>query len=199
MRKDPSYDSPLGSVVLREGATNVKKALAVLAVLAGFGGPLYAQSELPVQVFCAKGAGIYKPICNQVKQAVKTSPLYKPAKNGSRYVVILWAETGDIANGDIAMSATFGAITGDTLSQIFPYHILTGPLVFPPSDSAAVAQAVVDGGLTIAVIAFEGVVGEINSYGASTRQLDEATVEDLQLKMRSEIERVMKEQTLDRQ
>jgi hypothetical protein len=177
----------------------MKKALTVLAVLAGFGGPLYAQSELPVQVFCAKGAGIYKPICNQVKQAVKRSPLYKPAKNGSRYVVLLWAETGNIANGDISMSATFGAVTSDTLSQTFPYHILSGPLVFPPSESAAVAQAVVDGGLTIAVIAFETVVGEVNSYGASVTQLDEDTVEELQLRMRSEIERVMKEQTFDRQ
>ena len=172
----------------------MKKTLAVLAVLAGFGGPLYAQ-ELPVQVFCAKGAGIYKPICNQVKQAVKRSPLYKPAKNGSRYVVILWAETGDIANGDIAMSATFGAVTSDTLSQTFPYHILSGPLVFPPSDSAAVAQAIVDGGLLVAVTVFEAVVGEINSYGASARQLDDATLEELQSKMKSEINRVWKEQT----
>ncbi|MGH9459837.1 MAG: hypothetical protein ACRD1X_01360 [Vicinamibacteria bacterium] len=172
----------------------MKKALAVLAVLAGFGGPLYAQ-ELPVEVFCAKGAGIYKPICNQVKQAVKRSPLYKPAKNGSRYVVILWAETGNIANGDIAMSATFGAVTSDTLSQTFPYHILSVPLVFPPSDSAAVAQSIVDGGLLVAVITFEAVVGEINSYGASTRQLDEATLEELQSKLKSEISRIWKEQT----
>jgi predicted aspartyl protease len=94
------------------------------------------------------------------------------------------------------MSVAYGAILSDPLSQLFPYNIVTIPLVFSPSESSAVATGIIDGGLVAAAIIFEAVVNEINSYGASTRQLDEATVEEIQTKVKSEIDRIVKDQTV---
>lgn len=173
----------------------MKKALLVLAVLVGFSVPLQAQTALPVEVICTKGAGTYKPICGHVKQAVKKSPLFKKAKRGNRYVVSLFAETGEIGGGDIDMSITYAAAISDPLSQVFPYHIASIPFVFSPSESRALGVGIVDGGLLIAVLIFSAVVDEINSYGILERQLSEATVDDIQKEMKLEMERILEEQT----
>ena len=181
----------------------MKKALAILAVLVGFSGPVYAQSKSPVEVVCVKGQGTYKALCGQVKKAVNQSAFFRKTKNGSRYVIALYAKTCQTANpfgeqgcnsGDAAVSVEFGAALNDPLSQVFPYGIATIPWVFSPADSSAFATAIVDGGLLAAALVFDAVVGEINSYGASARQLDEATLEELQRTMKLEIQRVMKEQ-----
>lgn len=182
----------------------MKKTLAILALLAGFSGPVYAQTKTPVQVVCVRGQGTYKALCGQVKKAVNQSTVFKKANKGNRYTISLYAKNCQNSNpsgeegcnpGDAVTSVEFGAALSDQLSQVFPYAIATIPWVFNPSQSQALAVGIVDGGLLAAAIIFEAVVGEINSYGASTRQLDEATVENLQRTMKLEIERVMKEQS----
>jgi len=173
----------------------MRQALGILAVLAGLSSPLHAQSATPVEVACAKGAGVYKSICGQVKKAVKKNPLFKPGKNGPRYAVIIAAETGQIAGGDVDMSVAYAAVTNDPLSQNFPYHILALPVVFSPSESSAVATAVIDGGLVAAAVIFESFADQINSYGAPAMLFDEANMQDLEKRVRSEIDRVIREET----
>jgi len=172
----------------------MKKALLVLAVLVGFSASLQAQ-ELPVQVLCFKGSGSYKPICNQVKKAVNGSSQFRQARSGNRYVVILGALTGNIQGGDVDMSVMFGAVLSDPLSQVFPYQIVTIPLVFSPSESSIVAEGLISVFLPIAVAAFSAVVDDINSSGPSGRELSEATVDDILEKMQFEMDRLLKEQT----
>ena len=184
----------------------MRNVLLVLAVLVGFSVPLQAQTALPVQVLCIKRTlgGTYKPTCKHLKQAVKRNPLFKPAKKGNRYVVQFFAKTCETAgpgnrqscnSGDAAMSVTFEAVISDPLSQRFPYHISSFPMVYSPSESALLAEVLIDVALPLVVAIFSGVVDEINSYGASGRQLDEATVEELQRTMELEMNRFLKEQT----
>jgi len=181
----------------------MKKTLAILALLAGFSGPVYAQTKTPVQVVCVRGQGTYKALCGQVKKAVNQSAIFKKGNKGTRYTITLFAKNCQTSNpvgeqgcnpGDAVTSVAFGAALSDQLSQVFPYAIATIPWAFTPSQSQALAVGIVDGGLLAAAIIFEAVVGEINSYGASARQLDEASVEDFQRTIKLEIERVMKEQ-----
>jgi len=177
---------------------NVKRVLPVLLLLAGFAVPLQAQGTLPVQVVCVKGdPDNYKPICGHTKQAVNRSPLYRQAKNGNRYVVILDAFSGRIEGGDIVMSITMGARISDPLSQVFMYHIATIPWVFSPSESSITGELIVSEGLPVAILFFSLVVDEINSYGASGRELTEATeaAEDILRKMKLGMNRFLKEQT----
>ena len=185
----------------------MNKALLVLIVLMGlawFSMPLQAQTALPVQVVCTTGPGTYKPICGDVKQAVKGSSLYKPAKNGNRYVVLLYAKTCETAapgggpgcsRGDVVVSVTFEVIISDLLSHSFPYHIASVPWVLSPSESRVLAEAVVQAGLPVAVLTFSAVVDEINSHGISERQLGEAAVDEILKQMKLEMNRFLKEQT----
>ena len=173
----------------------MRQTLLMFAMLAGLSSPLYSQSATPVEVACVKGAGTYKAICGQVKKAVKQNPLFKPSKKGNRYAVVLYARTGEIANGDIVMSVAYGAALSDQLSQRFPYNIITLPLVFSPAESAAVAAGVIDGGLVAAAVIFEAFADQINSYGASTMQFDEATITEVEKQVKSEIDRIVREET----
>ena len=74
----------------------MKEVLLVLAISMGFSLPLQAQSALPVQVICTKTQGVYKPICGHMKQAVSSSAEFRPAKNGNRYIVLLFAKTPSV-------------------------------------------------------------------------------------------------------
>ena len=174
---------------------NAKRVLPLLVVLAGFSVPAQAQGPLPVHVHCVKGQGTYKPICSDVKQALKRSPLFKPAKNGSRYYVHLFAETGEIDGGLVSMSITYGAHLGDPLSQVFPHMISSFPWVLDPSDSRLLGEVIVSTGLPFAIGLFTDVVDEINSYGTLGRELSEATGDDISEKMKFEMDKILKEQT----
>ena len=169
----------------------MKNVFLVLAVLAGFSVPLQAQGTLPVQVVCVREQGPYKPICNHVKQAVNTSPQFRQAKSGSRYVLILFALKDilkDIEAGAVLMSVSFGAVISDPLSERFMYHIATIPTVFFPSQSQMTAQTIVNERLPVAVTLFSDAVDEINSYGPSGKEFSEATVEDILREMMIEMD-----------
>ena len=173
---------------------NVKRVLPILLVLAGFSVPVQAQGTLPVQVVCTKLQGFYKPICNHVKKAVNASSQFRQAKNGNRYVVILVAQTGEIDGGLVDMSIVVGAILSDPLTNQFPYHIVSVPWVFAPSESRALGAAIVSGGLPVAVDVFSDVVDEINSYGTSGTELEFAG-DDILEEVKLEMHKFLKEQT----
>ncbi len=173
----------------------IKKVLAVVAVLAGFSVPLQAQRSLPVEVICVKGQGTYQPICQHTKQAVGRSSEFRKAKSGNRYVVIVYAEKGQIDGGIIDMAVAYGAVLSDPLSKLFPYSIGGIPFVFAPSESRIWGEALIIGGLPVFVDAFSAVVNEINSYGTLQRELSEDTGNDIIEKMKFEIDKILREKT----
>ena len=117
-----------------------------------------------------------------------------------RYIVILNAYTRETAGstggpgcavGDIAMSLTLAAAIDNPVSQIFPYHIATIPVVFARSEAAILGAAIVSEGLPVAVEFFSAVMDEISSFGTSGRMpetIGEAILEDMKLKMHKFVE-----------
>jgi hypothetical protein len=176
------------------------KVLAVVAFLVGLRAPVQAQGPLPVQVICFKGKvsqpdgttiKAYQPICKQTKNAVKRSSDFKPAKSGNRYVVLLVAiKTADTP---VVTSISYTAAISDPLSQSFPYHIISLPWVFETSDVEAMGEAVIDGGLPVAVDFFSDYVDEINSYGTFGKEISEEFEEEIAERVKREIDRTFEE------
>ena len=174
---------------------NVKRVLPALLLLAGFAVPLQAQGTLPVQIVCVKGAGTFKPLCSDTKKAVNSNPQFRQARNGARYVVILFAQKGKIDGGRISAAIAIGAILSDPLSQQFPYSFGAFPFVFAPDESRFVGPAIVDGALPVFVDAFSDLTDEINSFGPLGREFGETTEDGILEEMRLEMLKILKEQT----
>jgi hypothetical protein len=139
----------------------MKKMLLALALVV-VSSPLYAQSA-PVQIACFKGG--YKPMCNDLKQAVNQSPVWHQTKNGLRYIVILGAEL-DPQTGLVYGAATFGAVLSDPVSSNFP-HLIDMVTFNISAGSASTAGPVLVEILTQSAIAFADAFASLQQHGTA--------------------------------
>jgi len=139
----------------------MKKMLLAFALLV-VSAPLYAQPA-PVQIVCAKGG--YKPMCNNLKQSVNQSGVWRQTKNGLRYIVILGAEL-DPQTGLVYGAASFGAILSDPVSSTFPHLIEMVTFNITPGSANTAGPVLVEI-LTESSIAFADAFASLQQHGTA--------------------------------
>ena len=174
----------------------VKKACPffLFVLVVGFNAPLAAQGTLPVEVLCVKGAGTFKPLCNDTKKAINASSSFRQARNGSRYVLTIYAQKNQVGDGRIIAAIAFSGALSDRLSQVFPYSAGGIPWILEPNESRILGIAIVEGGLPVFVDAFSAMTNEINLFGSPRRTLAEVQ-DQLSDEIQFQIEKVLKEKS----